>query len=291
MNLFGVQNRFGDKEIVVDTEANVVKHYSRGDLQERLLQALQTEGRDPDHLHQDDLAGADEFHIGGIKSTEDLARGAGIHSDSRVLDVGSGIGGPARLFAQRFGAKVDGVDLTPEFVQVARSLTERTGLSGQVTFSQGSALALPFGADEFDVATMLHVGMNIDEKAALFAEVFRVLKPGGVFAVYDVMRMSDDEPTFPLPWCTVPADSFVRTPLEYSEGLEAAGFAVDSERNCREFGIAFMERGQARTAEKGPSQLGPLLVLGPDGPPRMANLLAAFRAGVLAPVEIFARKP
>ncbi|MDJ0354598.1 class I SAM-dependent methyltransferase [Paenarthrobacter sp. PH39-S1] len=275
----------------MDTEANVVRHYSRGDLQERLLEALQAEGRDPDHLHQEDLAGADEFHIGGIKATEDLASSAGIHSGSRVLDVGSGIGGPARHFAHRFGATVHGVDLTPEFVQVARSLTELTGLGGQVTFSQGSALALPFGDDEFDVATMLHVGMNIDDKAALFAEVFRVLKPGGVFAVYDVMRMSDDEPTFPLPWSTVPADSFVGTPLEYSEGMEAAGFAVDSERNRRDFGIAFMERGQARTAEKGPSPLGPLLVLGPDGPPRMANLLAAFRAGVLAPVEIFARKP
>ncbi len=275
----------------MDTEANVVKHYSRGDLQERLLEALQAEGRDPDHLQQDDLSGADEFHIGGIKATEDLARGAGIHSDSRVLDVGSGIGGPARLFAQRFGAKVNGVDLTPEFVQVARSLTERTGLSGQVTFSQGSALALPFDEDEFDVATMLHVGMNIEDKAALFAEVFRVLKPGGVFAVYDVMRMSDDEPTFPLPWSTAQADSFIGSPMEYSQGLEAAGFAVDTERNRREFGIAFMERGQARVAEKGPSPLGPLLVLGPDGPPRMANLLAAFRTGTLAPVEIFARKP
>ncbi|MBG0739671.1 class I SAM-dependent methyltransferase [Paeniglutamicibacter antarcticus] len=268
-----------------------MSHYSLGELEAKFLAALRAAGRDPEHLHQEDLAGADEFHIGGIKSTEDLARGAGIHSGSHVLDVGSGIGGPARLFAQRFGAKVNGVDLTPEFVQVARLLTERTGLSGQVTFNQGSALALPFGDDEFDVATMLHVGMNIDDKAALFAEVFRVLKPGGVFAVYDVMQMVDDEPTYPLPWSTVPADSFVCSPMEYSEGLEAAGFAVDSERNRRDFGIAFMERGQARAAEKGPSPLGPLLVLGPDGPPRMANLLAAFRTGILAPVEIFARKP
>ncbi len=291
MKLLGVKNWSGRREIIVDTEANVIKHYSRGDLQERLLEALRAEGRDPDHLHQDDLAGADEFHIGGIKSTEDLARGAGIHSDSRVLDVGCGIGGPARLFAQRFGATVHGVDLTPEFVQVARSLTERTGLSGQVSFSEASALALPFAQDEFDVATMLHVGMNIEDKAALFAEVFRVLKPGGIFAIYDVMRMGDDEPTFPLPWSTVPADSYVRTPLDYSDGLEAAGFAVDSERNLRGFGVEFMERGQARAAEKGPSPLGPLLVLGPDGPPRMANLLAAFRNHALAPVEIFARRP
>ena len=92
-----------------------------------------------------------------------------------LLDIGSGIGGPARYFARHHGCRVTGIDLTEEFIAVARALTSRLRMEGQVSFEQGSALSMPFPASTFDVATLLHVGMNIAKKAQLFAEVRRVL--------------------------------------------------------------------------------------------------------------------
>lgn len=268
----------------------VAEHYTRGDLEERILKALRAIGKDPEHIAPEDLRGVDEFHIGGAEAAEDLALGAGIGSGTRVLDLGCGIGGPARLFAHRFGALVHGVDVTGEFVQVAQSLTGRSGLADRVAFTQASALDLPFGAGQFDAATLLHVGMNIQDKATLMAETARVLKPGGVFAIFDIMQLGPGQPEFPLPWATDPAASFVASPLTYSDLLEAAGFEVESERNRLPFALDFMQRLQRQSAADGPAPLGMHLVLGPEGPVRMANLQAAFAHGILAPIEILSRR-
>ncbi|HEY8295799.1 MAG TPA: class I SAM-dependent methyltransferase [Micrococcaceae bacterium] len=274
----------------MDTQDPAIDHYSRGDIRERIFAALEKAGKNPEHLLPEDLAGADEFHIGGIEAARDLARGAGISGSSYVLDVGSGIGGPARLFAHEFGATVHGVDLTPEFVEVAGVLTARTGLSAEVTFSEGNALDLKFEPATFDVATMLHVGMHIQDKPALFSGLARLLKPGGILAVYDIMRMNGAGLTYPLPWAAVDENSFVATPMDYSTAMEDAGFVVDSERNRHDAGIAFLEEARARAAAGDAPAVGLALVLGPEIGPRMRNLLVAFRAGALAPVEIYARK-
>src|SRR6266436_4746410 len=118
----------------------------------------------------------------------------------RVLDVGSGIGGPARYFAAEHGCRVTGIDLTEEFVRVARSLTARTKLDGLVEFRQGSALEMPFERESFDRAYMIHVGMNIADKAGIFREVRRVLKAGGLFTVFDIVRAKDGAMQYPVPW-------------------------------------------------------------------------------------------
>jgi MPBQ/MSBQ methyltransferase len=263
----------------MDYEASVAAHYGGDGVLERLLGVVRQDGGDPDHFAPSDLRGTDQLHIGGRAATSRVATRAGIRAGTRVLDIGSGMGGVARHLAGELGATVHGVDLTPEFVAAAQSLTGRTGLSAQVEFTQGSALDLPLADGSFDAAMLIHVGMNVRDKDRLFAEAARVLRPGGVLAVYDIMLTGGDIESYPLPWADSAETSFVQPPLAYSDAMLQAGFEVDHEAKPLPEGIAFLEHA-----------------LSADGPVGLAgaaleNLLEAFRAGILAPVEIYARRP
>jgi ubiquinone/menaquinone biosynthesis C-methylase UbiE len=203
-----------------------------------------------------------------------------------VLDVGSGIGGPARYFARTYGADVTGIDLTPAFVELATDLTARTGLADRVRFVEGSALALPFEVGRFDLATMNHVGMNIAEKATVFAEVRRVLKPGGRFVVYDLMRIGESELPMPMPWADTAETSFVETPDRYRALLEAAGFTVTGERDWTELVLDVAAEMRARIEREGMPVLGVHLLLGPTARDRLSRVVGAIRDRLLAPTEI-----
>lgn len=273
----------------METEQQVAQHYGRTDLEQAILTALTAAGKDIDHLTPTDLVDIDEFHLGGRPQTVELARRLGLAANMRVLDIGSGIGGPARYFAAAHGCRVTGIDLTESFVAVATALTQRCGLSDLVAFQQGSALAMPFNAGFFDAATLIHVGMNIADKSALFAEARRVLKPGGRFCVYEVMRMGDAALPFPMPWAADPATSFVETPVIYKDLLVAARFAVEAEQNRRDFVLDRAAAMRAKTAQSGPSILGLHVVMGPAAKDRLKNVTAALEQGIIAPIEIICR--
>jgi SAM-dependent methyltransferase len=151
----------------MNIEQSVAQHYTHGRLEQAILDAAAAAGKDIDRLQVDDLAAADEFHIGGRKATAELAQQLGLRPDMRLLDIGSGLGGAARYFAHRHGCTVNGIDLTEEYVVTANALARRVGLSDQVVCRQGSALDMPFPAASFDGAYMLHVGMNIADKGCL----------------------------------------------------------------------------------------------------------------------------
>lgn len=204
----------------------------------------------------------------------------------RVLDVGSGWGRTARYLARQHAVEVTGLDLTMEYVQVAASLTRRAGLADLAQFRQGSATELPFPDGSFDRACMLHVGMNIADKAALFAEVRRVLVPGGIFGVYEVMRVGPADITFPVPWAATAATSFVAEPTHYRELLANTGLTVQSQRDRRDFALDFFREMKARTAHNGPPVLGLHVVMGPDAPLKIANLVDGLTRAVLAPTEM-----
>jgi SAM-dependent methyltransferase len=270
----------------------VESHYTSGSLLERIRQGLERAGIDPDRTSAADLKPVDEFHIGGAAATEELLAQVPLDAHLAILDIGSGIGGTARLIAERTGARVTGIDLTREFVETATALTELVGMADRVSFQQGSALELPFADASFDLATLIHVGMNIGDKARLMAEAARVLRPGAHFLVYEVMRTGEGELAFPVPWARSPETSFLATPEAYRAAASAAGFAPVAERNRRDFALDFFSRMRARIAEHGLPPLGIHLFMGEELRQAMiGNMVANIEAGRIAPLEMILRLP
>lgn len=274
----------------MEIEHIVNEHYTHGSLERAILDALAASGKDPDRLTPADLAPVDEFHVGGRQATADLGAELGVEPGWRLLDIGSGLGGASRYFAQEFQCSVTGIDLTDEYVRTAQSLARRVGLEKLVAYQQGNALVLPFAPASFDGAYMLHVGMNIEDKAKLFASVRHVLKPGGVFGIYDVMRTGEGDLSFPVPWASSPETSFVKSVGAYRLLLEDAGFAVERERNRRAFAIGFFEQMRAAAAQAGgPPPLGLHILMGATAPQKAANMILNLERGLIAPTEIVSR--
>ncbi|WP_298932460.1 methyltransferase domain-containing protein [uncultured Ruegeria sp.] len=272
-------------------EDAVAQHYTTGALTERVRDALQASGVDPDAATVADLKAGDEFHTGGVAATDHLfAQLAPTHA-TRVLDIGCGIGGTSRYVVDHYDSNVTGVDLTPEFVETAIALSDLVGLSQKMSFQVGSALDLPVPDAGFDLAVMLHVGMNIDDKAGLFSEVARALATDGTFALFDVMGGSVEEPlAFPLPWSTLPETSFVDSPDVYKNAAAAAGMELVAENDRTEFAIAFFQEVFERVAESGPAPLGIHLMMGETAPEKFQNYVANLEAGRIRPTEMIFKK-
>ncbi|WP_116997377.1 class I SAM-dependent methyltransferase [Desertimonas flava] len=262
----------------MDAENLVRDHYHRSDLEAVVLDALARVGVDATTLTVDDLSGLDQLHAGSVAATERLFGALDVHADSELLDVGSGVGGPARLAAARHGCHVTGIDLSPAFVELARALTARVGLSDSVSFEVGSATSMPFADASFDRAMLLHVGMNIERKDLVIAEVRRVLRPDGRFAVYDQMRVGDGDLTYPLPWADDERSSFVERRETYRQFLTDAGFVVERDDELLD-----------PAAGPPPGPLTPADLFGPGFVERVLNNLAAAAAGILSPVLMVAR--
>lgn len=261
-----------------------------GQLLDRILTALQKLGKVPGSVTLDDLAAVDEFHIGGHRASEELLAQLGLGAADRVLDIGSGLGGTARLMAGSYRCQVSGVDLNAEYAAVAAALSGWAGLSGETDFCQGDASRLPFDADVFDAASMLHVGMNIEDKAAVWSEVHRVLRPGARFGIYDIMRTAEGPLAYPLPWAASAAASHVHAPQDYRQTLQDCGFAIIAERNRRQFALDFFDEMRAQLTAAGPPVLGTELLLGASTGARMRNIVIGVSAGLVAPVELIAQK-
>lgn len=274
---------------MTDIENAVADHYGSANLLDRIYAGLEASGADLDRLVLEDLAPVDEFHIGGRKATvhavDKLSPGAGDH----VLDVGCGLGGAARYMAQATGCRVTGVDLTPGFIETARELTEKTGLGGRVAYEVASALHMPFADGEFHKAITLHVAMNIHDRAGLYGEVARVLKPGATFCIYDVMKRGDDPIAYPVPWAETAETSHLTTPNEMLGFLDDAGFEVFEVEDRSEFAREFFKQTLAAAGD-GPPPLGLNILMGATAPEKFRNMLDNVETSRIAVVQMLARR-
>ncbi len=272
-----------------DLEAAVSKHYAVSDLESRLLAALERAGHDIEHLAITDLAPVDEFHIGGRSATAYAVDKMSLSSLHHVLDVGCGIGGAARYIASEKGCCVTGIDLTPEYIDVAKSFARRTGLSELVSHEVASALDMPFPDAYFDAAVTFHVAMNIRDRDGFYREVARVLKPKAEFCVYDVMKGPNEGLIFPVPWAETTETSHVTSPEETKRSLDAADFDVFEVEDRTAYGINFFRERLAAIANEQPP-VGLHLLMGQSGKPKFENVLKNLEAGHIAPVLIIARR-
>jgi ubiquinone/menaquinone biosynthesis C-methylase UbiE len=258
---------------------NAKAHYT-GDggsnIGDRVRAFLETLG--PGRVPLERLAALDHFHVRGAEATAELAKLVGVNAGWKVLDAGSGLGGPSRHLAERYGCHVEGVDLTPAFVEVAKLLSERTELADRVSYTVGDITALPFEAARFDLVWCEHVAMNIADRPRLYREFRRVLKPGGFLAFYDVVSIDGPgAPIYPTPWSETPATSFLLTRKATLEGMVASGFDIQSERDVSQEALGWFQRITG-AAPQGPNLS---VVMGPRMAVMLPNLARSVREGSL----------
>lgn len=271
-------------------EQRVAEHYGRSDLASDILGVLERAGKDIDRLLPEDLAAIDEFHIRGREATDELGRALGLEAGLSVLDVGSGLGGPSRRLAHVHGCRIVGIDLTDEYCRTATVLAERVGLAGMVEYRQGSALDMPVPAAGFDRVYTQHVAMNIADKRRLYAEIARVLKPGGLFGLYDLLQGPGGTVHFPVPWARDPATSFLATPDELRGLLSDNGLEVVGWRDTSADGRAWFQSLRDKLASEGPPPIGFHLLLGPDFRDMARNQVRNLEEQRILPTEVICRR-
>jgi MPBQ/MSBQ methyltransferase len=256
---------------------DVERHYGRGQILDSILAALRDAGKDLTRLSPDDLAPVDEFHVRGREATAELAKRAALEPGSRVLDVGSGLGGSARYLAAQHGCRVTGIDLTQEYVDVANHLATMVGLSDQVDFQQASALQMPFDDESFDVVWTEHVQMNIADKNTFYGEISRVARPGGVLLFHDIFQGEGGPVHYPVPWATDASISFLASPAAVRQILDNVGFRViDWEDKC-DASLQWLVTTMAKVQASGPPRLGTHLLMGEDAGTKLQNVLRNLR--------------
>lgn len=253
-------------------EQSIIDHYGQEDLDTRILEAFERAGRRI--ARHGDTASFDEFHIRGRDATRELAKLAGLHEGMKVLDLGCGVGGPARTLAAEFGCRVWGIDLVEEYCACATMLTERVGLSEMVTFHRGDMTDLPFEDGVFDAAWAEHTIMNVEDKESLFTETRRVLRPAGIFALYEICAGSASPPHFPLPWASDEIISFLTGPDALRGMLREAGFEEVVWRDITEASLEWFRGVVAaiKTRKAGAPKLGLNLIMGPNAADKSKNI-------------------
>lgn len=249
----------------------VRQRYAIGGILDRVTRFLRERGVDPQRPNYQDFLPFDQLHGRGIHATRDHIARAQIGPRMHVLDLGCGVGGACRVIAATCGCRVTGVDLSPQFLEIARELTLRCGMTDAIEFRQGDALHLPFDDAVFDHAWCHAVSMNIPDKRALALEVGRVLKPGGRFSCYEMAQGPGGALIFPLPWASDASASFVVTPGEMRRALEDGGLRVIEQTDLSALNLEYAKEMRARAERGEPPVNANYVVMGEDFAERLRN--------------------
>jgi cyclopropane fatty-acyl-phospholipid synthase-like methyltransferase len=274
----------------MNTAAAVGRHYGSAGIAERVLAAFRAASGPDVPVTPDSLAPFDHFHGRGVVATQEIAAQLVLQPGERVLDIGSGLGGPARWFAANFAVSVTGVDLTPEFCAAAEALNAATGLADRVTILHGSALALPVPDGAFDAAYSQNVIMNIADKRLFYREAFRALRPDGRLALSNLCAGPAGEPYFPVPWATTRATSFLATPEEMRADLLAAGFEIADFRDITEATREAQRRTRERIDKGEVPRIAVDIIMGERAREMQWNSIRSIEEGRGLAIEALVRK-
>lgn len=275
---------------MADTNS-ITQHYAATEIAERILAALRDAQGSDTPITPDTLAPLDQFHGRGIAATKELVRLLAPQAGERLLDMGSGVGGPARWIAAHYGCHVTGIDLTADFCTAAQALNAVTGMTGKVTIVTGSATELPFPDGSFDRVYSQNVIMNIADKARFYSEARRVVKPGGMLAFSNIGMGPAGSPHYPVQWATSAASSFLSTPEESRTQMLAAGLEILSFRDTtEELRAGLLAFGQ-KVAREGLPPLGPHVFMGGRMAEFQANSTRNLAEGRTCLIEVLARRP
>jgi ubiquinone/menaquinone biosynthesis C-methylase UbiE len=269
----------------------VHEHWGSGDVLGRILDAMRASGISTETVTVETLAPVDHFHARGFLATKELADSLPIRAGDHLVDIGCGVGGPARYLADRFGCRVDGIDITEAFVVAANALSELTGLRDRVTVRLGDGQSLPYRDQSFDGACSQHVTMNVADRDRFFSEAFRVLRPGAFFALTEHGLGDGGPPHHPVPWSDDGAYEYLMRPVETVERLQAAGF---EEIEIADTGEKYLQgyRKAIAMAEKGElPRFGVHILLGELAPEKTRNAARNIEEGRTRPVQIICIKP
>lgn len=273
------------------SEHAVAGHYGGDHLRSRIFEAISKSGLDLQALRPVDLAPVDEFHMGGRAATAEIIGRAGLSADDRVLDIGSGLGGLVRYLTSEVGCRATGLDLTPEYIDLAREFSALTRQSDKADFTLGSALSLPFGDASFSAALTFHVGMNIADRATKYHEAFRVLQSGGKFVIYDVLKGPEPGMRFPVPWAETAETSYLVTAEDLRDLLVSNGFSILEEEDRTP---TVLKHHRARMTELSagapPPPLGLHLLQGSTAKIKSQNMIEMAEAGQISLGLVIARK-
>ena len=276
---------------ILSTENAIADYWATGDIYALIVEALRKAGKPLDRLTLPDLAPVDHYHARGFPATVELADRLTVGPDDHILDIGCGLGGPARYFATRFGCKVSGIDITPPFVDAARKLTALLHLESQVEIAQGDGQRLPYADGIFDGALTQHVTMNVVDRPGFFREAHRVLKPGAFFALTEHGLGPNANPLYPAPWSLDGSGSFLTTPSETLALLEAAGFReVEVEETGSKYLAAYKQRMTLDASGAMPA-LGVHLLAGERAAEKTRNAARNIEEERTQPVQVICRKP
>ena len=269
----------------------VADHWGKGDVYGLILSAAEKAGKAANALTAEDLAPVDHFHARGFPATVELADRLPIEPGHHILDIGCGLGGPARYFAKRFQCNVSGVDITPAFVEAANKLTSLLGLSDQVTIEYGDGHHLLYPASIFDGAYTQHVTMNVRDRTQFFGEAYRVLKPGAYFALTEHGLGPNGNPHYPVPWSMDGSGAYLMSPSETSTLLEAAGFEDVLVEDTGHKYLAAYRKVIELAAQGALPPLGVHILMGESAPQKTRNAARNIEEGRTHPVQVFCRKP